>query len=333
MTPEPRYGAGLWHFAQYVDRYATDGYGPPVTTLEAIDLAGQVGDLAVVDINYPFNPPTLAPGEVAAALKRNNLGAIGITPEIYTREFCRGAFTNPDAAVRARTFDLVSDAVGMARELGCDYVKLWPGQDGHDYPFQVDHGQIWSYAVGGLRSLAQAHPETKFAIEYKPREPRVSMFFSSAAKTLLAIQDMGVSNVGILLDFGHSLYGGESPAEAARLIHSRGLLYGIDVNDNFRGWDDDLVVGSVHLTETLEFFYTLRECGWDGVWQLDQFPFREDSVEAAREGISTMRSIHRALDLLDADALREARRRQDALAANKIVRRALLGSQAAAGRP
>ena len=333
MTPEPRYGAGLWHFAQYVDRYATDGYGPPVTTLEAIDLAGQVGDLAVVDINYPFNPPTLAPGEVAAALKRNNLGAIGITPEIYTREFCRGAFTNPDAAVRARTFDLVSDAVGMARELGCDYVKLWPGQDGHDYPFQVDHGQIWSYAVGGLRSLAQAHPETKFAIEYKPREPRVSMFFSSAAKTLLAIQDMGVSNVGILLDFGHSLYGGESPAEAARLIHSRGLLYGIDVNDNFRGWDDDLVVGSVHLTETLEFFYTLRECGWDGVRQLDQFPFREDSVEAAREGISTMRSIHRALDLLDADALREARRRQDALAANKIVRRALLGSQAAAGRP
>jgi xylose isomerase len=333
MTPEPRYGAGLWHFAQYVDRYATDGYGPPVTTLEAIDLAGQVGDLAVVDVNYPFNPPTLAPGEVAAALKRNNLGAIGITPEIYTREFCRGAFTNPDAAVRTRTFDLVSDAVGVARELGCDYVKLWPGQDGHDYPFQVDHGQIWSYAVTGLRSLAQAHPETKFAIEYKPREPRVSMFFSSAAKTLLAIQDMGVGNVGILLDFGHSLYGGESPAEAARLIHSRGLLYGIDVNDNFRGWDDDLVVGSVHLTETLEFFYTLRECGWDGVWQLDQFPFREDSIEAAREGISTMRSIHRALDLLDADALREAQHRQDALAANKIARRALLGSQAAAGRP
>ena len=24
-----RYGAGIWHFATYVDRYATDGYGPP----------------------------------------------------------------------------------------------------------------------------------------------------------------------------------------------------------------------------------------------------------------------------------------------------------------
>ena len=333
MTQEPRYGAGLWHFAQYVDRYATDGYGPPVTTLEAIDLAGQVGDLAVVDITYPFNPPGLPVSQAAAALKRNDLQAIGITPEIYTREFCRGAFTNPDPAVRARAIELVNQAADVARELGCDYVKLWPGQDGHDYPFQVDHGQIWSYAVSGLRSVAQAHPGMKFAIEYKPREPRVSMFFSSAAKTLLAIEDMNVDNVGILLDFGHSLYGGESPAEAARLIHSRGLLYAIDVNDNFRGWDDDLIVGSVHLVETLEFFYTLRECGWKGVWQLDQFPFREDSVEAAREGIDTMRSIHRALDLLDVAALRDAQARQDALAANKIARQALLSCEPKAARP
>ncbi|HJZ09425.1 MAG TPA: hypothetical protein VJ283_15160, partial [Trebonia sp.] len=101
MTQEPQYGAGLWHFAQYVDRYATDGYGPPVTTLAAIDLAGQVGDLAVVDITYPFNPPGLPVSQVAEALERNSLRAIGITPEIYTREFCRGAFTNPDPVVRA----------------------------------------------------------------------------------------------------------------------------------------------------------------------------------------------------------------------------------------
>ena len=50
---------------------------------------------------YPFSPPGLPASEVAEALARNNLRAIGITPEIYTREFCRGAFTNPDPAVRA----------------------------------------------------------------------------------------------------------------------------------------------------------------------------------------------------------------------------------------
>ena len=25
----PRFGAGIWHFATYLDRYATDGYGLP----------------------------------------------------------------------------------------------------------------------------------------------------------------------------------------------------------------------------------------------------------------------------------------------------------------
>ena len=47
-----RFGAGLWMFGQFVDRYATDAYGPPVSTLEAIGRAGQVGPLSVVDINF-----------------------------------------------------------------------------------------------------------------------------------------------------------------------------------------------------------------------------------------------------------------------------------------
>ena len=49
-----KYGAGIWHFASYLDRYATDGYGPPRSLLETIDLAGQVRDLSVVDINFPW---------------------------------------------------------------------------------------------------------------------------------------------------------------------------------------------------------------------------------------------------------------------------------------
>jgi hypothetical protein len=48
------FGAGIWHFASYVDRYATDGYAEPIGMLEMIDRAGEVGDLSVVDLNYPF---------------------------------------------------------------------------------------------------------------------------------------------------------------------------------------------------------------------------------------------------------------------------------------
>src|SRR3546814_19936977 len=98
---------------------------------------------------------------------------------------------------------------------------------------------------------------------------------------------MGRPNVGILLDFGHSLYGGESPADAAQLAIDHGRLFGMDVNDNFRSWDDDLIAGSVHPIELFEFFYTLRKNKWEGVWQLDQFPFREDSVAAANSEIGS----------------------------------------------
>ena len=165
-------------------------------------------------------------------------------------------------------------------------------------------------------------------IEYKPREPRNKIIFPNAARTLLAIQQVGLDNLGILLDFGHSLYGLETPADAAQLCIDAGRLFAIDVNDNFRGWDDDMVVGSVHLVETFEFFHTLRRNNWHGVWQLDQFPFREDSVIAAQQAIRFLKALHGALDSLDEEALAAAQASHDALAAQRLIQKALLTSMA-----
>jgi xylose isomerase len=326
MSGKQRFGAGIWHFATYVDRYATDGYGPPRSLIEMIDLAGQVDDLSVVDINYPFADPELSLEQVEAALQRNKLSVIGITPEIYTRKFAKGAFTNPDPGVRRLANEMVNDAANVVRRFGADYVKLWPGQDGWDYPFQVDHKKLWQLSIEGIADLASQNPDLKFVVEYKPREPRVHMSYDSVARTLLGIEKMGVPNVGILLDFGHSLYGGESPADAAQLAIDHGRLFGMDVNDNFRSWDDDLIAGSVHPIELFEFFYTLRKNGWEGVWQLDQFPFREDSVAAANSAIGFLKAVERALDKLDFQAMQAAQERHDAVAALKLAREALFTS-------
>src|SRR5688500_1162890 len=89
----PRFGAGLWMFGQFVDRYATDAYGPPVGTLEAIARAGQVGALEVVDINLPFSEGVTT-AAVKDALAKSHLRAVAVTPALYTREFGKGAFTN-----------------------------------------------------------------------------------------------------------------------------------------------------------------------------------------------------------------------------------------------
>ncbi len=321
-----RYGAGIWHFATYVDRYATDGYGETRSLIDMIDLAGMVDDLSVVDINYPFVDPSMSLSTVGDALSRNGLSVIGITPEIYTRQFAKGAFTNPDPGIRRLANEMCNDAAHVVRHFGADYVKLWPGQDGWDYPFQVDHRDLWRMSVEGVAELAGQNPDLKFVIEYKPREPRVHMSFDSVARTLLGIERMGLPNVGILLDFGHSLYGGESPADAAQLAIDHGRLFGMDVNDNLRAWDDDLIAGSVHPIELFEFFYTLRKNQWEGVWQLDQFPFREDSVAAANSAIGFLKAVERALDKLDFAAMQAAQDRQDAVAALNLARQALFSS-------
>ena len=327
MSDGPVFGAGLWNFATYVDRYAVDGYGEPRSTIEQIELAAEVGDISYVDLNYPFTGE-LTTADVKGALERTGLRAIGVTPDIYLREHQMGAFTNPDPAKRASAMEIMHGAAEAVRALGARYVKIWPGQDGFDYPFQVDYKELNRLAVEGMRELASAHPDLKFVIEYKPREPRTHMFWLSAARTVLGIQAMDVDNVGVLLDFGHALFGGESPAEAAQLLIDHGLLWGMDVNDNYRGWDDDMVVGTVHITEVFEFFHTLRKNGWEGVWQLDQFPFREDVVDNARTSIRFLKALHRALDRLDEDALAEAQAGQDPLAAQRVVQDALLSCMA-----
>lgn len=326
MSSEQKFGAGIWHFATYVDRYATDGYGEPRTILDAIDLAGQVRDLSVVDLNWPFFGGNFTNEQVKQALDRNGLSVVGITPEIYTRVFAKGSFTNPDPGVRKLAHELITNAADVVRFFGADYVKLWPGQDGWDYPFQVDYGTLWKHSMDGVGQLASESPDLRFVIEYKPREPRVHMSYSSVARTLLAIEKIGLPNVGILLDFGHALFGGESPSDSAQLAIDYGRLFGMDVNDNLRQWDDDMIAGTVHPIELFEFFYTLEKNDWKGVWQLDQFPFREDSVEAANSAIDFLKAVQRALGKLDIPALQEAQSRHDAVSATRLAQQALFTS-------
>jgi xylose isomerase len=320
-----KFGAGLWMFGQFIDRYATDAYGPEVSTLEAIERAGAVGELEALDVNYPFSHPDITVEEVDRALREAGLRATTITPHLYMREFVRGALTNPDPAVRKRALQISEEAVDVARRLGAPTVKLWPGQDGFDYPFQADYRELWKLAVDGVRTVAEMDERGRVAIEYKTKEPRTHLSWSTAARTLLGIAQTGRDDVGIVMDLGHSLFAKEAPADALSLVHEHGRLYTIEVNDNWREWDDDLTVGSIHLIETLEFFLEVRKIGWDDPIFLDQFPFREDPVEAARTSINTIRAIDAALDRIDLDALRDAQSRQDALAAQRVLTELLLG--------
>ena len=123
---ELTFGAGLWMFGQFVDRYATDAYGPPVGVLEAIDRAGQVGDMVALDINYPFDEGVTT-DQVRKSLERNRLRCYAITPPIP------GRLRGPLALLRGRgarsspllsTCDSGSSASSKSRAHACSSAML-----------------------------------------------------------------------------------------------------------------------------------------------------------------------------------------------------------------
>src|SRR5207253_10588234 len=199
-------------------------YGPPVSTLAAIERAAAVGDIKVLDINYHFAGEDVTFAQVRETLQRTGLRAQAITPHLYMREFHLGSFTNRDPAVRRKAVELGRQAIEVAHQLDARYVKFWPGQDGFDYPFQVDYRRLWDYSIEGVRAVAQTDPGMQFAIEYKEKEPRTHMFFNSAARTLLAIEEMGVENVGIVFELGHSFFAKETPAELLQFVPRLGKM-------------------------------------------------------------------------------------------------------------
>ena len=62
IMKKQEFGAGIWHFATYLDRYATDGYGEPRSVIEAIELAGKVTDLVLAE-RFFDNQSTLRQGK------------------------------------------------------------------------------------------------------------------------------------------------------------------------------------------------------------------------------------------------------------------------------
>jgi len=318
-----QYTAGMWVYGQIIDRYATDGYNEPPKTLDIIEQAAASG-LVGLDLNYPWEPD-VSVAEVGKALETNGIAAINITPVIYNRQYRSGSFSSADASVRAAVNELADESVQVAKDLGARYVKFWPGQDGYDYPFQVDYAQLRENGIGGIADVCRNHPDVQFAIEYKLKEPRNRLLWSTAAASLVNIEDAGVDNLGLVIDFGHSLFAKENPAESLHLLHSHGRLVDIELDDNYREWDDDLTAGALHLVETLEFMYGVRQIGWDKPLKLDLFPYREDRIGAVKESITTLRKLEDAATRIDVEKLAAIHSRHDALAAHALVRDVLLG--------
>jgi xylose isomerase len=93
-------------------------------------------------------------------------------------------------------------------------------------------------------------------------------------------------------------------------------------NDNFAGWDDDMIVGSVHSVAYIEMLYWLDRCGYAGWLSMDQYPYREDAAGALTESIQWLRKFD-AIQRKNRPAIAELLKAGDAIKTSRFLRNVL----------
>lgn len=320
-----RFATRINSFAAGAESYWPDLTGKP-SLRQMVERAATVDGLTELDLNFPDHL-SAGPKATSTLIADAGLTMSGLAMRYYsTPAFKRGAFTNPDPAVRQMAIDLTKRGIDAAREMGAPMMTLWLGQDGFDYTLQGNFGWLWEAEIAGIAEVAAHDPDCLISIEYKPNEPRARSLLPDAATTLLAIAEVGLPNLGVTIDFAHSLYANEEPALAATLIQRKSRLLGLHLNDGYGKRDDGLMVAAVHELATLDLLRAVKAGGYDGSVYFDTFPDASglDPVAECAANIRTVQRLLRAADRLDrSNDLAEAQARQDPVAAHAAVRRAL----------
>jgi len=317
------YSAGLWALGGASDRYVPQGYLDKSATLKGlIEIAGSIDGIAGIEI-ISSQADGINLSEMKAWLKENDLVLTSILANTFgDRKYKLGSITHTDKKLRQEAIDLCKKSVDTAGELGCPAVCLWLGSDGYDYSFQVDYRTHWNTLKESIIEVARYNEKMKICLEYKLKEPRKYMTIGAVGKALHLARECG-DNVGVVIDFGHSLMAKEKPAESVVILGMHKKLFNVHMNDAYGDWDDDMIAVSVHLQESVEFMYYLQEMKYDGWIGLDIFPFRMEGKTAAQLCIKNLRSIERILDRLDRAKLMNAMESLDAGNSQSIIRDAI----------
>lgn len=320
------YSVILSNVGSVSDRYVTGGYGPPYSIKELFERVHQIPQVTGVELigNWHIKENNL--DEIKHYLSEYSLQVSSVLPDHFGEmKWKHGSFAAKDPAIRKLAISHAKEMMDVAAELNCQLINLWPGQDGYDYLFQNDYILERDWLAEGLQEVCGHRADIQVALEYKIKEPRTHSYISTAATSLLIANEVNASNIGVTIDFGHALNAYENPAESVALLKRHGdKLFHVHMNDNYRHWDDDMIVGSVHTIETLEFFYWLKRTNYDGWLSIDQYPYREDGLEAVREGVNMMEKLNNLAHSLNETDIQQLIDHNNAAETTAYLRKLLL---------
>ena len=266
-------------------------YQPDRTLEERFKLASQVQGLAGLELRHPADFGDLR--LLRSLIASYGLGVPAINFASWRNgKWWRGSFAAESAAERNDLIDEMKRVIDLAAELGCMRLTACPMNDGHDYPFEMDYTRAYGAAQETFARICAHNPDVRIGIEYRWRSPRAHALVGNAGETLSFCQSVGAANLGVTVDFGHSLQAGERPAQVACMLARAGKLFYVHLNDNDRGWDWDMLPGSHNLWDLVEFFYYLGEVGYDGDWYACDVTSKElDTVATFNAVVSLVRKV------------------------------------------
>lgn len=297
-------------------------YQEPLTLVQKLDLIARVPGVTGVEMVYPYEVEAAETVKEMLASLHLQVSAVNVNVKAEP-DFVNGSLSSPDPKVRRKAIEFIKGAKDFARAVGADKVTCCPLSDGYDYPFHTHYVRAWDRMVDTLREALEHLPEIPLFMEYKPSETRVHCLLDSAAKALQLVSAVGSRSLGVTIDTGHSIYGGETPAEALGHVASSGVPYYVHINDNNGRWDWDLMVGTVNLWLYVEFLFYLKEFGYDGWMTSDTSPVRQDPIEVFAFNVRQTNRIWNWLDTVDRDCIRQHLENHEFLPVMKLFESAM----------
>jgi len=250
-------------------------YNEPLSLEEKFQLMTEIEGCDGVEIVYPYEVND--PKETKALLKKYKLNISAVNVNVKAEpEFRNGGLTSHRKEIRAKAVRFIKEAKDFAEAAGANKVTCCPLGDGYEFAFQYDYAKSWKYLVETFGEAGAYKTNIPLFIEYKPSETRGRCFVDSAAKSLCLLNDMQVREMGVTLDFGHSTYGNENPAEALVLLAESPYRVYVHINDNDGRWDWDYFCGTKHFLEYVEFLYYLKKYRYKDYLTSDTSPTRWD---------------------------------------------------------
>jgi xylose isomerase len=319
----PRFSVITTFLGQTRDRFHT--YQTDLSLEEKFRAASKLPGYDAVEIVYPYEVQD--PEQTKRLLAEHNLCVSAVNVNVKGEpEFVEGGLTADDRSVRNKAVKFIQEGKDFAAAIGAPRVTCCPLGDGFEFVFQKDYRVCWKRLCDTLGEAgAYREDDVPLFVEYKPKETRRVTFLPRAADVLWLLRQIGVSSMGVTLDYGHSVYGGEHPTMSLCMVEDSPYEYYIHINDNDKTWDWDYFCGSHTLLDYVEFVYYLKKFGYDKHLTSDTQPTRWDVNKMFSANSRLTQRIWSLLDEIGNEEIERAIQEPDYMETWKFVEERILG--------